>query len=99
MTRPRSVSSASEAKARKSTDVLILGSGAAGLAAALHLPESLRVLVLSKDAIRDGSTNWAQGGIAAVQANSDSFESHIDDPIRACAGLCDPDVVAYTVKA
>ena len=83
---------------RHQADVLILGSGAAGLAAALHLPPSLHVVVLSKDAIRDGSTNWAQGGIAAVQANPDSFESHIDDTLRAGAGLCDEDVVAYTVS-
>ena len=98
MARSRTANPAGTAKARQSADVLILGSGAAGLAAALHLPEHLSVLVLSKDAIRDGSTNWAQGGIAAVQANSDSFESHIDDTIRAGAGLCDEDVVAFTVK-
>ena len=54
--------------------------------------------MLSKDAIRDGSTNWAQGGIAAVKATTDSFTSHIDDTIRAGAGLCDEDVVDYTVS-
>ena len=82
---------------RHRTDVLIVGSGAAGLAAALHLADRLCVTVLSKDAIRGGATNRAQGGVAAVTDVEDSFEFHIDDTIAAGAGLCVEDVVRFAV--
>ncbi len=83
---------------RQRTDVLIIGSGAAGLATALHLADGARVTVLSKDAIHDGSTNRAQGGVAAVTDAEDSFESHIADTMAAGDGLCVEDVVRFTVS-
>ena len=83
---------------RYKADVLIIGSGAAGLAAALHLAGHARVVVLSKDEIRGGSTNRAQGGIAAVMDPDDSLQGHIQDTIRAGAGLCDERIVQFTVE-
>lgn len=80
------------------SDVLIIGSGAAGLALALHLPKNRKVLVLSKEDVRDGSTNRAQGGVAAVTHPEDSIESHIKDTIVAGDGLCDENVVVNTVR-
>ena len=79
-------------------DVLILGSGAAGLSTALHIDQSLRIAVLSKAELSSGNTSYAQGGISAVLDDNDSFEQHIADTISAGAGLCDPDVVAKTVS-
>ena len=79
-------------------DVLILGSGAAGLSAALHLAEHARVLVLSKNEIQGGSTNRAQGGIAAVTDPMDSLQSHIRDTLQAGAGLCNEHVVRFAVE-
>ena len=68
-------------------DVVIIGSGAAGLTAALTLAEKHRVLVLAKGNLSDGSTAWAQGGIAAVLEPGDTFEAHIEDTMVAGAGL------------
>jgi L-aspartate oxidase len=79
-------------------DVLILGSGAAGLSCALNLPYGLRVAVLAKNAMDEGNTQWAQGGIAAVMDPSDNFASHIADTLDAGAGLPDPEVVARIAK-
>jgi len=79
-------------------DVVIVGSGAAGLGLALRLPERLSVAVLSKGAIDAGSTEKAQGGIAAVLADDDSLDSHIADTLEAGAGLCDPEVVRFVVS-
>lgn len=79
-------------------DVLIIGSGAAGLSLALHLPDDMRIGVLSKSRLTDGSTLYAQGGISAVLDDTDSAESHISDTLNAGAGLCDPEVVRYTVE-
>ncbi|MDD1605322.1 MAG: L-aspartate oxidase [Methylococcaceae bacterium] len=82
----------------KNYDVLIIGSGGAGLSLALKLAEqSIRVAVLSKFALTAGSTYYAQGGISAVFDAEDSIESHIDDTLDAGAGLCDPDIVRLTV--
>jgi L-aspartate oxidase len=78
-------------------DVLIVGSGAAGLALALQLPASCRVAVLSKGALTHGSTFWAQGGMAAVLDDDDTVESHVRDTIAAGGGLCKPEVVEYVV--
>ena len=84
---------------RSRTDVLVLGSGAAGLATALHLADAgAHVLVLSKDAERGGATNRAQGGVAAVSSPRDSFEAHIADTLKAGAGLCDPQAVRFAVS-
>ena len=68
-------------------DVLIVGSGLAGLSAALHLAPTHRVAVITKRELQDGSSGWAQGGIAAVLANDDTFEAHIQDTLVAGAGL------------
>ena len=70
-------------------DVLIVGSGLAGLTAALLLAPTHRVAVLTKRALIDGASAWAQGGIAAVMDKGDTFESHVHDTLVAGAGLCD----------
>ena len=83
---------------RFSTDILIIGGGAAGLAAALHLAPRARVTVLCKGDMDTASSTWAQGGIASVTDPDDSVESHVEDTLNAGAGLCDPDVVRQTVE-
>ena len=79
--------------AEQSWDVVVVGSGAAGLMACLELPSHLHVLLLSKDSDPSSTprsaSRWAQGGIAAVTRPNDSFQSHIDDTLVAGAGLCD----------
>ena len=70
-------------------DVLIVGSGLAGLTAALQLSRTQRVALLTKRALEDGASGWAQGGIAAVLAEGDSFDAHVQDTLVAGAGLCD----------
>jgi L-aspartate oxidase len=79
-------------------DVLIVGSGLAGLSAAMHLAPTHRVAVLTKRSLADGSTGWAQGGIAAVLAEGDTFESHVDDTLVAGAGLSDPTATRFVVE-
>lgn len=79
-------------------DVLIIGSGLAGLTAALHLAPQYRVAVITKRGISDGSSNWAQGGIAAVLAEGDSYAAHVDDTLVAGAGLCDLEATRFTVE-
>lgn len=79
-------------------DVLIIGSGAAGLTVALNLPPHLRVGVISKADITSGATLWAQGGIAAVLDSDDSLEAHEADTLAAGGGLCHEEAVRYTVK-
>jgi len=79
-------------------DVLIIGSGAAGLTLALHLADQAQVMVLSKGALTEGSTYYAQGGIAAVFDEDDSIDSHIEDTLIAGAGLCDEAAVAFTTR-
>jgi L-aspartate oxidase len=79
-------------------DVLIVGSGLAGLSAALHLAPTHRVGILTKRAMADGSSGWAQGGIAAVMDASDSFDSHVDDTLVAGAGLSDPAATRFVVE-
>jgi len=81
----------------KNFDVLVIGSGAAGLSVALSLPETTRVAVISKGELKDGSTWYAQGGIAAVLDSEDSIEAHVKDTLEAGAGLCHPDAVEFTV--
>ncbi|HEV2746701.1 MAG TPA: L-aspartate oxidase [Allosphingosinicella sp.] len=80
-------------------DVIVIGSGAAGLSAALNLAPHLRVAVLAKAAISAGSTAWAQGGIAAVLEPGDTFESHIEDTMSAGAGLNDRQTVEFVVES
>jgi len=79
-------------------DVLIIGSGAAGLSAALRLPRDRRVALLSKADQNQGSTYWAQGGMAAVLHDRDTIDSHVEDTIAAGAGLCHRDAVEFTVS-
>jgi L-aspartate oxidase len=79
-------------------DVLIIGSGAAGLALALHLPTHCRIAVLSKGELTQGSTAQAQGGMAAVLDPSDTVASHVADTMQAGAGLCQPEVVEFVVS-
>jgi L-aspartate oxidase len=82
---------------RFSTDILVIGGGAAGLSAALHLAPHGRVTVLCKGEMDAGSTYWAQGGIASVTDPDDSLQAHVEDTLTAGAGLCDKDVVEFTV--
>ncbi|MBK1684949.1 L-aspartate oxidase [Rhodoferax fermentans] len=79
-------------------DVLIVGSGLAGLSAALLLAPTKKVAVITKRAVMEGSSGWAQGGIAAVWNKDDSFEAHIQDTQIAGAGLCDPDATRFVVE-
>ncbi len=81
-----------------SYDVLIIGSGAAGLTTALTLPSHLKIAVLSKGDLASGSTFWAQGGVAGVLDDSDTVESHVQDTLIAGAGLCKEDAVRFTVE-
>jgi len=78
-------------------DVLVIGSGAAGLSLALHVADHVSVAVLSKNKLSSGSTSWAQGGIAAVLDDRDTKESHIEDTLNAGGGLCEYDAVKFVV--
>lgn len=77
------------------SDVLIIGSGAAGLSLALRLADHCSVTVLSKGPLNEGATFYAQGGIAAVFDEQDSIASHVDDTLIAGAGLCDKEAVEF----
>ncbi len=79
-------------------DVLIIGSGAAGLSLALRLASLARIALISKAALSEGATLYAQGGISVVLDKEDSLQSHVEDTLGTGAGLCDPAVVEYTVK-
>ncbi|BAQ63454.1 L-aspartate oxidase [Geminocystis sp. NIES-3709] len=81
-----------------SFDVIIIGSGAAGLYSALCLPNNLRVAIITKDKLKKGASDWAQGGIAAAINPDDSSESHLQDTLKAGAGLCDVNAVKYLVE-
>ena len=80
------------------TDILIIGSGAAGLTLALRSADFAKVTVLSKSDLREGATFYAQGGIAAVLDEVDSIESHVEDTLNAGVGLCNSSVVEYMVS-
>jgi len=79
-------------------DVLVIGTGAAGLSLALHLPGHFRVALLSKADLNQGSTYWAQGGMAAVLHDRDTIDSHVEDTLAAGAGLCNREAVEFTVR-
>lgn len=79
-------------------DVLIIGSGAAGLTLAIHLAEHADVIVLSKGLVNEGSTYYAQGGVAAVFDEHDNIDDHVNDTLIAGAGLCDKNTVRYTAE-
>lgn len=79
------------------TEVAVVGSGVAGLRAAIQAARHAEVIVVTKDKINHGSTPWAQGGIAAVLHPDDTFESHIDDTLKSGHGLSDPEIVKQVV--
>ncbi|MFP5440701.1 MAG: L-aspartate oxidase [Gammaproteobacteria bacterium] len=79
-------------------DVLVIGSGAAGLTTALRLSGKAKVCVLSKGELTAASTYYAQGGVAAVLDEGDSLTAHLDDTLIAGAGLCKRDAVDFTVR-
>ena len=81
-----------------SCDVLIIGSGAAGLSLALRLVDQHQVIVLSKGPVTEGSTFYAQGGIAAVFDETDSIDSHVEDTLIAGAGICDRHAVEFVAS-
>ncbi|MDQ2694880.1 MAG: L-aspartate oxidase [Pseudomonadota bacterium] len=81
-----------------STDVLILGCGAAGLTLGLRLAGAGGIALLAKGPVSEGSTFYAQGGVSAVLDAEDSIDAHIQDTLAAGAGLCDPEVVRYVVE-
>ena len=80
------------------TDILIIGSGLAGLTLALTLAEARNVTIVTKRGLPDGSSNWAQVGIAAVLDSHDSIQSHVDDTLIAGAGLCNRDTTTFIVE-
>ncbi|MFC3094744.1 L-aspartate oxidase [Alteromonas sediminis] len=90
--------SCSTAPIEHTTDALIIGSGAAGLSLALKLADHCNVIVLSKSDRNEGSTRYAQGGIAAVFDEKDSIEAHVQDTLKAGAGLCEEETVRFTAE-
>ncbi len=83
-------------------DVLIIGGGAAGLSLALrladHASRAASIAIITKGPLNDGSTYYAQGGISAVLSTEDSFEAHIEDTLKAGAGLCNAETAEFTVR-
>ncbi len=79
-------------------DVIVIGSGAAGLMFALKLPEDFRIAVITKRELADSNSYMAQGGVAAVLSEEDSFERHINDTLTAGDGICHEDIVRLTVR-
>ena len=79
-------------------DVIVVGAGAAGLMTCLELPANLKVLLLNRNTSKVSSSRWAQGGIASVVRQDDSFDLHADDTLKAGDGLCDVQAVEMLVK-
>ena len=82
---------------QRDVDVVVLGSGAAGLAAAIAARPVRTVLIVTKDTLDAGSTAWAQGGLAGVLDPADSLDNHVRDTLAAGAGLCDEAAVRTLV--
>ena len=80
------------------SDILVIGSGAAGLSLALHLAHLGKVTILCKGPLSEGATYYAQGGIAAVFDESDSIASHVEDTLIAGGHLCDKEVVQFIAE-
>src|ERR1700739_2753085 len=80
------------------TDILVIGAGIAGLRAALEVPPSLDVLVVTKDQVQQSNSSYAQGGIAGVLSPEARCENHIEDTLTAGGGLCDRAVVELVVR-
>ena len=83
---------------RHTSDVLVIGSGIAGLSLALRLADDMDVTVINKSRFPESNTYYAQGGIAAVLSEQDSLESHVRDTVDAGAGLCHPATVLYVAE-
>jgi L-aspartate oxidase len=81
------------------TDFLVIGSGIGGLSFALKASQVGQVVIVTKKEDSESNTNYAQGGIASVLAGNDSFDLHVEDTVKAGAGLCDPEVVRMVVEA
>ena len=82
----------------RNTDVLIVGSGIAGLSAALMLPDDIKITLITKGGSKNCSTSWAQGGIASVLSETDSFEKHLNDTISNGGGIVDENVASIIIK-
>jgi len=82
----------------KSYDILVIGSGIAGLMYALKTAHLGKVAVITKKMRSDTSTNFAQGGIASVFSETDSFKNHIEDTLKTGVGICDPEIVNRVVR-
>ncbi len=82
----------------KEVDYLVIGSGIAGLMFALKAASHAKVMILTKREMTESNSNYAQGGIASVMSNTDSFAEHIRDTLSAGAGLCHRDIVEQTIK-
>ena len=80
------------------SDVLIIGSGIAGLRLALALPDSTQITILTKRELISSNTRWAQGGIAAAWRDDDSWQDHVKDTLVAGAGLCRREIVEYVAR-
>lgn len=91
-------SSTQQQQPAKKFDVIIVGSGGAGLSLALSLPKTLNIAVFAKEELTEASTYYAQGGVAAVLDEADSEEQHIEDTLIAGAGLCQVDAVKHCVE-
>lgn len=98
MVNPSDLNSEPNAALPTAFDVLVVGAGAAGLYAALCLPQSYRVGLISKDSLPVSASDWAQGGMAAAIAPDDSPLLHIQDTLRAGAGLCDIEAVRFLAE-
>ena len=96
-TQPRAINDMTQSQTMN-FDVLIIGSGAAGLSLALRMPPSVRTALVAKRELTEGNTLYAQGGISAVLDASDSVDSHVQDTLVAGAGLCDEEVVRMVVE-
>ena len=82
----------------KQADIVVVGSGIAGLVLALEVADHGQVMVLTKRSAEVTNTGWAQGGIAAAWLEQDSWQAHVEDTLTAGAGLCRRDVVEYVAK-